>query len=182
MSLKAENRNLIFSINNESIIAENAYELGKWVTISTVLNGTEAKLVVNGQTAVTGTINAGPVDVVSADAVYTIGGLEASMDFFRVNFKEVTEPEYYYTETEEITEPIPTETEESQHDPYMTGDVNYDGIINIYDLIQLKKNILNGAELNYQTVSSDVNSDGEISVADIIALQKFLLGKSKTLR
>ncbi|MBR1555831.1 MAG: hypothetical protein IJ644_10655, partial [Oscillospiraceae bacterium] len=177
MSLKAENGNLIFSINGESIVAENAYELGKWVTISTVLNGTEAKLVVNGQTAVTGTINADPVDVVSDDAVYTIGGMAGSMDFFRVNFKEVAEPEYYYTETEEIQE-----TTEPQADPYITGDVNYDGVINIYDLIQLKKNILNGVTLNYQTASSDVNGDGEISVADIIALQKFLLGKSKTLR
>ncbi len=174
MSLKAENGNLIFSINNESITAENAYELGKWVTISTILNGTEAKLVINGQTAVTGTINADPVDVVSDDAVYTIGGLEASMDFFRVNFKEVAEPEYYYTESEAIAD--------VHSDPYIPGDVNHDGIINIYDLIQLKKNILNGVTLYYLTAPCDVNEDGQISVLDAIALQKFLLGKTKTLK
>lgn len=177
MGLYAENNALTFSIGNESITAQNAYQNGSWQVISVSLNGEEAKIVLNGKTVASGTIKADPVDVVSLDAVYKIGGFTGSMDYFRVNFKEVAEPEYYYTETEEITEPTEPDSE-----PYLTGDVNYDGIINIYDFIKLKKNILNGVALDYQTASSDINKDGQISIADIITLQKFLLGKSKTLK
>lgn len=177
MTLKAENGNLVFTLSGESIIAENAVTFGKWMTVSVVLNGDEAKLVLNGETVASGTIKADPVNIVSDNAVYQLGGFTGSMDFFRVNFKEAAEPEYYYTESEEVTEPT-----DPQPDAYLTGDVNYDGIINIYDLVKLKKNILNNVALDYQTASSDINKDGQISVADIIILQKFLLGKSKTLK
>ena len=137
MTLNAINGNLVFSINDgngvQKLAAENAYELGKWTTISVILTGDEGKIVVNGQTAAFGTITIDPVDIVSEDAQYLIGkgvldtlNFKGSMDYFRVNFKEVAEPEYYYTESEEIK-------------PMIMGDLNTDGIINIYDLILLKK-------------------------------------------
>ncbi|MBR7085586.1 MAG: hypothetical protein IKI37_10490, partial [Oscillospiraceae bacterium] len=183
MFLGTSGKDLVFMMQNSEtsqvLIAENAVEAGKWYTVSVVLSGDEGKLVLNGETVATSKITFDPVDMISDDTIYEIGRMNGSLDFFRVNFKEVAEPEYYYTESEKIAEPIPTEP---QSDPYITGDVNYDGIINIYDLVKLKKNILNGVALDYQTASSDINKDGQISVSDIIILQKFLLGKSKTLK
>ena len=169
MMLNALNGKLVFSINDgngtQKLTAENVYELGKWITISIVLTGDEGKLLVNGQTVASGEITADPVDVVSEDANYCIGkglvnGLDfkGSMDYFRVNFKEVAEPEYYYTESEEIK-------------PLIMGDINADGIVNIYDLIFLKKAVLNGT----YSQAGDFDYDGKNSVTDIIVLQKYLL-------
>ena len=40
---------------------------------------------------------------ISEDALYLLADeMNGSMDYFRVNFKEVDEPEYYYTEKERI--------------------------------------------------------------------------------
>ena len=179
--LGTSGNDLVFMMQNsntsQALVAENAVEAGKWYTVSVVLSGDEGKLILNGKTVAESKITLDPVDMISDDTIYEIGRMNGSLDFFRVNFKEVAEPEYYYTESEEVAEPT-----DPQPDPYLTGDVNYDGIINIYDLVKLKKNILNNVALDYQTASSDINKDGQISVADIIILQKFLLGKSKTLK
>lgn len=110
MSLTAENGSITFSINNgsgvQSVTAENAYTAGHWATVSVILDGDNAKLVVNcgsGAKTAAGRITADPVDIVSDDASYLIAdGMNGSMDYFRVNFKEVSEPTYYYTESEEI--------------------------------------------------------------------------------
>ncbi len=179
--LGTSGNDLVFMMQNsntsQALVAENVVEAGKWYTVSVVLSGDEGKLILNGKTVAESKITLDPVDMISDDTIYEIGRMNGSLDFFRVNFKEVAEPEYYYTESEEVAEPT-----DPQPDPYLTGDVNYDGIINIYDLVKLKKNILNNVALDYQTASSDINKDGQISVADIIILQKFLLGKSKTLK
>lgn len=84
MSLTAENGNFVFEINDgsgtQSITAENAYELGAWTKVSVVINDDSAKLIVNGETAASGSITADPVDIISEDAVYLIGdGMNGSM-------------------------------------------------------------------------------------------------------
>lgn len=111
MSLTAENGDLTFTIDNgsgvQSVKAENSYKVGHWATVSVILDGDTAKLVVNdgsGAKSVYATVTADPIDIVSDDASYLIADkMNGSMDFFRVNFKEVAEPTYYYTEHEEIT-------------------------------------------------------------------------------
>lgn len=180
MALLASDGNLTFVINDrntiQSLEAENVYELGEWITISVVLTGDEGKLIVNGKTVASGEITSDPVDIVSSDADYKIGKINGSMDFFRVNFKEVAEPEYYYTESEDVnTEPSEESTEPDKS--VLMGDLNEDGIINIYDLIILKKAVLNGGYYK----AGDLDKDGQNTVTEIIALQKYLLGKYKKL-
>lgn len=177
ISLVAIAGNLILAVKDgadsevQRLTAENAYEPGKWFTVSVIFSGDTCKLVVNGQTAAEGAVTLDPVDVISSDAAYTIGGagsigMNGSMDFFRVNFKEVAEPEYYYTATEEITE---APTEEDTRSWYY-GDMDKNDVIDVFDLALLKRTVVGGAEYKW----ADCDGDGTTGVGDIIALTKFL--------
>ncbi len=183
MSLVAMDGNFIFAMNDgsgvQNVIAENAYKIGEWATVSVVLKGDEAKLVVNGQTAASAAITVDPVDVISEDSVYTIGAykdsqyMNGSMDFFRVNFKEVAEPAYYYTETEEITTPSEPEGQ------VIVGDVNLDMQIDVYDMIKMRSFVISPelANTNQLKAAADTNGDKEINISDAVTLQNYLLDR-----
>jgi len=185
MSLVAMGGNYIFAMNDgsgvQNIIAENAYTPGKWSTVSVVLEGDEAKLVVDGKTAASGTITVDPVDVISEESVYTIGAykdsqyMNGSMDFFRVNFKEVAEPSYYYTETEDIDENTTTEPTGQ----VLVGDVTLDMQIDVFDHVYLRKIVTGSASADTKQLkaAADTNGDKEIGIADVVAMQSYLLGR-----
>lgn len=174
MSLTASDGNLVFDINDgngsQTVEAKDAYTLGEWATVSVVMTGDTAKLVVNGQTAASETVTADPIDIVSDDAVYLIGdGMNGSMDFFRVNFKEVAEPDYYYTEKEDITEPS---------GKVLIGDLDLNAKINSFDLMLMRKTVSDPsiADTDMEKAAADTNGDGSIGVADLVVLQKYILG------
>ena len=175
MSLTAEDGGFTFEINNgmgaQVVKAENAYEPGTWSTVSVILTDDTAKLAVNGNTAAIATITADPIEIVSEDASYLIGdGMNGSMDYFRVNFKEVAEPEYYYTEKEEISE---------ESGQVMVGDVNSDMSVDIFDMITMRKIILNPELANTKQIkaAADTNGDNEVNIADAVTMQHYLLGR-----
>lgn len=177
MSLTAENGNFVFEINDgsgtQNITAENAYELGAWTKVSVVINDDAAKLIVNGETAASGSVTADPVDIISEDAVYLIGdGMNGSMDYFRVNFKEVTEPDYVYTEKEEIT--IPS-------GQLLVGDLDLDMKIDSFDLVLMRKAVIDPSivKSNLHKAVADLNGDNEVNIADVVTMQNYLLGKIK---
>ena len=63
---------------------------------------------------------------------------------------------------------------------YHRGDVNRDGVVNIYDLIQAKKMLLNNSKSDLEQVAlANVDGNTDFSVADIVGLSKYLLGKEK---
>ena len=72
---------------------------------------------------------------------------------------------------------IPSSTVKPSDD--MRGDTNEDGVVDVYDLIRLRKGIIDMAS-GTGTVppNSDVNGDGDTSVADLVCLQKHILGSS----
>jgi len=57
------------------------------------------------------------------------------------------------------------------------GDINYDGLINIVDVIMIV-NIIIGELLptEYQSSASELNGDGEINVVDVIVIVNMILG------
>ncbi len=59
---------------------------------------------------------------------------------------------------------IPEET-------YISGDLDKNGTVNVFDMIQLRKAVLNGT----YTKSGDMNSDGSINVSDLVLLGNQLL-------
>ena len=54
----------------------------------------------------------------------------------------------------------------------MNGDLNFDGILNILDIVILIEIILDGDEFNF---ASDVNSDGIVNILDVITLLNLIL-------
>ena len=169
MSLTAENGTLTFDISNgseaQSVRAENAYAAGSWVTVSVVLENDSAKLVVNdgrGMKITYGTVTIDPVEVMSDNATYIIAdGMNGSMDYFRVNFKEVSEPDYYYTETETIMEKV-------------RGDINADGYFNISDLVLLRLLDIPDANLT-DWKAGDLGDDNRLDILDLCLMKHELL-------
>ena len=178
MTLSALGGNVIFTINDGSgtqkLIAENAYTPGEWFTVSLLLDGDKGTLRINGKTAASGEITIDPIDTVTDDGVYVLGGtgkeslgMNGSMDYFRVYAKDVHEPEYYYTAKEEVDlTPV-------QDKPWYYGDMDMSNAIDVYDLALLKRAVLAGE--NY--LWADCDADGQTGVGDIVALTRYLHGR-----
>lgn len=59
---------------------------------------------------------------------------------------------------------------------YDSGDINYDGNVNVVDIVQLVYYVLNNVELNECDFSlSDLNEDGIVNVIDIVTLVSLIL-------
>ncbi|MDO4864571.1 MAG: DUF6055 domain-containing protein [Ruminococcus sp.] len=170
ISLTADNGSLTFAIDNgsgvQSVTAENAYKAGSWATVSVILKGDTAKLVVNdgsGAKSASGAVTADPVDIISDSATYLIAdGMNGSMDFFRVSFKEVSEPEYYYTESENVTDKV-------------RGDVNADGSFTVADLVALQKWLLGAPDsgvIDWQ--AGNLCEDGRLDTFDLVMMRKLI--------
>ena len=50
------------------------------------------------------------------------------------------------------------------------GDLNFDGIINVVDIVALVNGIINGGFTEEQLIVADINGDGTINVIDIVSL------------
>ena len=61
---------------------------------------------------------------------------------------------------------------------YITGDLNGDGKVDIYDLCAMKKAILNGNTENFG--SADINGDDVVNGDDLTLLRKFITGEIKS--
>ena len=57
---------------------------------------------------------------------------------------------------------------------YQVGDVNKDGSVNIADLVDLKRFILN-MDKKIDAELADINTDGKINIFDCVQLKKILL-------
>lgn len=57
------------------------------------------------------------------------------------------------------------------------GDVHEDGVIDAYDMITLRKYLLNGTDSEWDAMRADVNGDGKVGIADMVMLQKYIMGQ-----
>ena len=58
----------------------------------------------------------------------------------------------------------------------LMGDLNFDGIINVIDVVSLVNGILGGGLTDDQQLAADLNGDGTINVIDIVSLVNIILG------
>lgn len=78
---------------------------------------------------------------------------------------------------------IPDPTKPSKPlDKYIAGDINFDGRVDVYDLVEMRAGIVNGFVSDTARNVADVNADGEVGLADLVALQKLLLGQNEPLK
>lgn len=61
------------------------------------------------------------------------------------------------------------------------GDINMDGIVNVFDVIYQKRGIESGFDSENAERCADVNADGRINADDVSLLYDFLLGKNVSL-
>ena len=170
LKLTAENGTLTLTAQNsgktETLTAPDAYEPGKWAVVSVVIEGDTASIRINGEQKASGDMTLDPVDTVSGGGQYLLGGAGLSMDYFRVYYKAVPDPEYTYTATEDVTE-LPAETPETPEEiTGIYGDLNADGSVDVFDLSLLKRALLQGEFAE----AADLDGDGSLTVADAIAL------------
>ena len=57
----------------------------------------------------------------------------------------------------------------------LIGDVNEDGVVDVADIVTLRRYIAGGYDVNVNSEQADINADGEITVSDIIALRRYIL-------
>lgn len=71
-------------------------------------------------------------------------------------------------------------SEDKTYTLIIKGDTSGDGKINVLDLVQIQKSILNMSKLNdSQIQGADVSGDGKINVLDLVKIQKDILGMAK---
>ena len=117
-----------------------------------------------------------------------------------VNGNGISVAEYYKTyassegsnlDSDGSVNPQPTEdTTGAQENDFISGDVNSDKKINIFDSIILKKyvlefanpdDIINPPESKIAS-ASDVTGDGYVNISDLILINKFLIGEDVTFK
>lgn len=55
------------------------------------------------------------------------------------------------------------------------GDVNDDGVVDVADVIVLRRYLAGGYEVTIDEFAADMNSDGYITIADVVLLRRFLV-------
>ncbi len=77
--------------------------------------------------------------------------------------------------TEPPTQPVTTLPEPEAPEELIYGDVNFDGVVDVFDLALVKKQMLNPIFGRNALRRADVDADGKVTVVDVVALQKYLL-------
>ena len=57
----------------------------------------------------------------------------------------------------------------------MLGDLNFDGVLNVIDVVSLVNGILGNNLSPDQSLAGDMNNDGTINVIDIVSLVNLIL-------
>ncbi|MDE5937133.1 MAG: dockerin type I repeat-containing protein, partial [Ruminococcus sp.] len=89
-------------------------------------------------------------------------------------------PPISWTTTEPVPTTVTTTVPMPVYGPPLAwyGDINEDGKVNVFDMIELRKAYINGEVgkgLDY--MRADINRDGKIGMADLVMLENYLLGK-----
>lgn len=111
--------------------------------------------------------------------------------------KEIYQSEYCITLDElpsdwanyKSEKPDPTDPTNKPDDSFISGDVNNDKKVNVFDSIALKRYLIDyyskpqpAIVIPKHASPSDVNGDGTITTADLILLNKFLVGEKVTFK
>ena len=62
---------------------------------------------------------------------------------------------------------------------YILGDIDNDGIINVFDMILARKGLVEGFTSTREKNSADIDKNGKYEINDAVLLQSYILGKIK---
>lgn len=89
-------------------------------------------------------------------------------------------PPISWTTTEPVPTTVTTTVPMPVYGPPLAwyGDINEDGKVNVFDMIELRKAYINGeVGKGFDYMRADINHDGKIGMADLVMLENYLLGK-----
>ena len=58
----------------------------------------------------------------------------------------------------------------------ISGDVNNDGVVDLKDVILIRRFIVGGWDVDVDTEAADVNNDGVVDLKDVILIRRFVAG------
>lgn len=58
----------------------------------------------------------------------------------------------------------------------LTGDVNNDGVVDVLDIVILRRYLAGGYNVVIDETTADINRDGQITIADVVLLRRLLVG------
>lgn len=159
----------------EKLTASSQAVLGEWAKIRIILDGDTGRLIINDETADSGSITidpndiAGSVKIFDKTASYRIGadnnmqnGFTGRVDCMRVYFSEAEASPEIYTEREDVTK-LP-----------VRGDVNIDGVFSIADAVMLQKWFVGAGNITDMN-AGDLCEDGRINIFDLCSMKLELL-------
>lgn len=59
---------------------------------------------------------------------------------------------------------------------YVSGDLNDDGIINMQDVVLLRRHIIGGYNVVINDLAADVNRDGLLNMQDVVLIRRYIVG------
>ncbi len=59
---------------------------------------------------------------------------------------------------------------------YVPGDLNGDGVVNMADVVNLRRYIVGGYDLTINIDAADVNNDGYVNMADVVLIRRYVVG------
>ncbi|MBR3629338.1 MAG: esterase [Oscillospiraceae bacterium] len=103
-------------------------------------------------------------------------GAEKLAELFATQFKASPVAQQPATEppTEPPTEPANTLEEPADPEDFIYGDVNFDGVVDIFDMALVKKHLVQPLFGRNALRRADVDADGLVGVVDAVALQRYL--------
>ena len=135
---------------------------GEWSKVTIRILGGKASLLINGQTADSGTFTLTPKAVMCAaeNGTASFGGFTGALDYVQISFTETAEPQITYSGKEDA---VPEK-----------GDVNADGAVTIADAVMLCR-YLTGAGTVTDWAAGDMDGSRALDAADLTLLKRVLL-------
>ena len=59
---------------------------------------------------------------------------------------------------------------------YTPGDLNNDSVINMQDVVLLRRYIVGGYDVDINTMAADVNRDGTLNMQDVVLIRRYIVG------
>jgi len=59
---------------------------------------------------------------------------------------------------------------------YVPGDLSGDGVVNMADVVNLRRYIVGGYDLSINIDAADVNNDGSVNMADVVLIRRYVVG------
>ena len=59
---------------------------------------------------------------------------------------------------------------------YTAGDLNDDGVINMQDVVLLRRYIVGGYDVDINIMAADVNRDDVLNMQDVVLIRRYIVG------